>query len=108
MMTPLCLLLSIVLLLPSIKGLGSPYCQPGESCWPTSDEIEAFSSKLSATDARYVVITDNLSVSGMFSCMGLPSLSYPGNEGEPVRNFWYQEAPDPITPYQLGKGFSFQ
>ena len=34
--------------------------------------------------------------------MGLPSLSYPGNEGEPVRNFWYQEAPDPITPYQLG------
>ena len=35
--------------------------------------------------------------------MGLPSLSYPGNEGEPVRNFWYQEAPDPITPYQLGE-----
>merc|ERR1719234_1810901 len=34
--------------------------------------------------------------------MGLPSLSYPGNEGEPVRNFWYQEAPDPITPYHLG------
>merc|ERR1719234_959616 len=33
--------------------------------------------------------------------MDLPSLSYPGNEGEPVRSFWYQEAPDPITPYQL-------
>merc|ERR1719193_1700724 len=81
-MTPLSLLL---LILPNIKGEGTPYCQPGESCWPTSDEIKAFSSVLSATDG---------------SCMGLPSLSYPGNEGKPVRNFWYQEAPDPITPYQ--------
>ena len=49
------------------------------------------------------LLASYLTISVVLSCMGLPSLSYPGNEGEPVRNFWYQEAPDPITPYQLGE-----
>ena len=49
------------------------------------------------------ILTDYLIDHSLLSCMDLPTLSYPGNEGKPVRNFWYQEAPDPITPYQLGK-----
>ena len=56
METPIYLLPLIFFIITSTKGQGGSYCQPGESCWPTSDEIEAFSSKLSATDARYFVI----------------------------------------------------
>ena len=47
-----CTLLHLVLVLPTIKGQDITYCQPGESCWPTKEEIDAFSSSLSTTDAR--------------------------------------------------------
>ena len=52
-MTPFyCTLLHLLLVLPAIKGQDITYCQPGELCWPTKEEIEAFSSSLSTTDAR--------------------------------------------------------
>ena len=102
-MTPLFVFTLFVSTHLGINGESTQHCQPGESCWPTSDQVEAFSATLSATDARFIVGSEILTDLSLGSCMGLPSLSYPGNEGKPVRNFWYQEAPDPITPYQLGK-----
>ena len=34
----------------SIGSSARHYCQPGESCWPTVEEIEQFKSYLSPTD----------------------------------------------------------
>ena len=46
---------------------GKHYCQPGEECWPTLEEIHEFQNKLSPTDD---------------ACYGLPTFSSkdePGN-----------------------------
>jgi len=81
------ILIAVLLYLCDISSSSKPYCQPSDECWPTPEEVSVFSSLLSPMDDE---------------CMGLPSLSYPGNEGDPIRNYWYPEVPDMITPYELG------
>ena len=63
-------LLHLLLVLPAIKGQDISYCQPGESCWPTKEEIEAFSASLSTTDARWMILASIISIcSVMLSCI---------------------------------------
>ena len=66
----------------------SRYCQPEDDCWPSADEVNTFSNSLSA-------IPDN------DDCLGLPTFSSEAQQGDPIPNLWYPEAPEEITPYEL-------
>ena len=66
-----------------------PYCQPGDTCWPSQEEVETFASTLSP-------VPENDE-----ECMGLPTFSSVEQQGDPILNSWYPEAPEEITPYQL-------
>ena len=43
-------LVSLLLIESSIASSERHYCQPGESCWPTIEEVEQFKSYLSPTN----------------------------------------------------------
>ena len=73
----------------SFKRGGSPYCQPGQDCWPTQEEVATFSSSLTASS------------SDPGDCLGLPTFCSVDQPGDPVLNLWYPEAPEYVTPYQL-------
>ena len=61
------------------------FCQPDDECWPTQNEIRDFVNSLSPPDAF---------------CLG-PFFSK-DEPGPMIDNLWYPEAPDQVTPYQLG------
>jgi len=65
------------------------YCQPNEECWPTDDEVAIFSNSLSP------VPDDDP------QCLGLPTFASKTQQGNPIHNYWYPDAPEEITPYEL-------
>ena len=75
-----------VLLLLAVSGssLAGRFCQPEDPCWPTLEEISAFASSLNPSQP---------------DCWG--SFASADEPGEYVDNFWYPEAPDRMTIYEL-------
>ena len=81
--------LSLRTALPLLLGLSGSsragrFCQPEDVCWPTLEEISAFSSSLNPSQP---------------DCWG--SFASPDQPGEYVDNLWYPEAPDRLTIYEL-------
>ena len=79
-------LLIIFFILP-LASCGTRYCQPGQDCWPTPEEIQEFVSSLSQPTVKP-------------ECFG-PYFSK-DEPGDLIDNLWYPEAPEKITPYDLG------
>ena len=73
-------------LLP-LSSCDTRYCQPDQECWPTPAEIQDFASSLSSS-------TINPECFGPFFSKDEP--------GDLIDNLWYADAPEQITPYDLG------
>ena len=70
----------------AVSGLSQAgrYCQPEDVCWPSPEQISAFSASLQPASS---------------DCWG--SFASVEEPGEYVDNLWYPEAPDRITVYEL-------
>merc|ERR1712142_472149 len=79
----------IILFLSGLVSSSPPYCQPGDQCWPSQEEVEVFANTLSQVPDHDA------------ECMGLPTFSSFDQQGDLMHNDWYPEVPEMITPYTL-------